>query len=134
MIGRIIASITFVAGGVGAWFVMAILRGFAASQAGMSAVAISGPSLVEVIIPYLVCFYFLVSAIGIVVCRKRESLRGAALFAHLLLLVVFFAMCSEGIGKGSENFMAGVLLLSVITLLFFSPWLIVWSVFLFRRG
>jgi hypothetical protein len=132
MTGRIIASLAFAAGGVGTWFVMAAVRSFGTSLAAMSASAVSRPPPIDVLLPWLASSYFMVSAIGIVVCRQRQALRVMALLAHLLLLATFLAICSEGIGQRAEEFIGGVLLLGVITLLFFSPWLIVWSVFLFR--
>jgi hypothetical protein len=134
MTGRIIASLAFVAGGVVTWFILAALHAFGASQAGLSASAVSGPPSIEALIPWLACSYFLVSAVGVVACRKRESLRVVALLAHLLLLAAFLAVCSEGLGKGSEKFLTGLLLMLVITVVFFSPWLAVWGFLLFRRN
>lgn len=134
MTGRIIASLWFVVGGIITWFVLTVLRGFASSQAGMSAGAVSGPPSVDALIPWLACLYFVVSAAGVVVCRKREALRVVAAVAHLFLLSAFFALCAEGLGKGSEKFFTGLLLLSVLTAVFCSPWLAVWGFILFRRN
>jgi hypothetical protein len=133
-VGRIVALIAFVAGGVLTWFVIAALRGFGASQAGMSASAVSSPPSIDALIPWLACSYFMVSALGVVVCQRREALKAAALVAHIFLFAAFLAICSEGIGKGAEKFLTGVLLLGVITLLFFCPWFVVWGVLLFRRN
>jgi hypothetical protein len=38
------------------------------------------------------------------------------------------------LGGDSEKFLTGLLTLSLITVMFFSPWFIIWAVFLFREG
>ena len=134
MTGRIIASLAFVVGCVVTWLGLAVLSRFATSQAGMSASAVSGPPSVDALIPWLACLYFFVSAVGVAVCRKREALRVVAVVAHLFLLAAFLALCSEGLGKGSQKFFTGLLLLSVLTAVFFSPWFAVWSFILTRRN
>jgi hypothetical protein len=132
MTGRIIASLAFIIGGVITWFVLAGLHGFASSQAGMSAGLLSGPSFIDALIPCFACSYFLVSALGIVVYRRRKALRAVALVAHLFLLAAFLGICFEGLGNGVEKFLTGVLQTSVIAGIFFSPWFAIWAFLLLR--
>ena len=134
MIGRVIAAIAFIAGGALTCFVLAILKGFGASQAAMSAGPVPAPPAMEALIPWLAGSYFMVSAIGILLCQSRAALRVAALVAHLLLLITFLSICAGGLGGDSEKFLTGLLTLSLITVMFFSPWFIIWAVFLFREG
>jgi len=134
MIGRIIVAIAFIVGGAVTCFVLAVLKGFAASQAGMSAGPVPASPAVDALIPWLAGSYFVVSAIGILLCQSRTALRVAALVAHSLLLIAFLSICAEGLGGYTERFLTGLLTLSFITVLFFSPWLIIWAVFLFRDG
>ena len=84
MVGRIIAAIAFLAGGAVTCVALAILKGFGASQAGMSAGTIPAPGAAGVLIPWLAGSYFVVSAIGVLLCRGREALRVVALIAHSL--------------------------------------------------
>ena len=134
MVGRIIAAIAFLAGGAVTCVALAILKGFGASQAGMSAGPIPAPGAAGVLIPWLAGSYFVVSAIGVLLCRGREALRVVALIAHSLLLLMFLSICAGCAGGPSEKFLAGFVTLSLITLLWFSPGFIIWSVFLFIEG
>ena len=119
MIGRIIKSLAFVAGGVVTWFVTALIDSIDGSSA---------------LIMWLACSYFVVSAVGVVACLKREALRVVALVAHLLLLAAFLVLCSKGLGNGSEKFFTSLMLLSLVTVVFFSPWFVVWFFILSRRN
>jgi hypothetical protein len=134
MIGRIIAAMAFLAGGAVTFFVIAVLSGFGASQAAMSAGPVPAKSGAEALIPWLAGSYFVVSAIGILLCRRRGPLRVAALVAHSLLLITFLSICAGAGGSDSEHFWAGFLMLSVTTVLYFSPWFIIWAVFLLKAG
>ena len=114
-------------------FVIAILKGYGASQAGMSAGPVPAPPAAEAVIPWLVGSYFVASAIGILLCRGRTAMRVAAAVAHSLLLIAFLAICAASAGGPSEKFLTGLLTLSLITLVWFSPGFIIWSVFLLRE-
>lgn len=116
------------------FFVLAIAKGFGASQAAMSAGPVPAARAAEALIPWLAGSYFVVSAIGILVCRGRGALRVAAVVAHSLLLIMFLSICTGGAGGPSEKFVAGLLTLSLITVLWFSPGFIIWSLFLFKQG
>ncbi len=133
MIGRIVAAIAFIAGGAVTVFLLALLMGFAASQAGMSASAVLSRPAVDAFIPWFAGSCFLVSAIAVIACRSRVSLQLAALIAHSLLLLTFLAICAEGVGEGGGKFLGGLLTLSFITLLYFSPWFAIWAAFLLRK-
>ena len=114
--------------------VLAVVKGFGASQAAMSAGPVPAAPAAEVLIPWLTGSYFVVSAIGILLCRGRGPLRAAALVAHSLLLITFLSICAGGVGGDTDKFLTGLATLSLITLLYFSPWFIIWAVFLFREG
>lgn len=130
MIWRILASFAFVVGGVLMWFVLAGLRGFATMQAGMSAVSVAGPPSSEALIPWFVCSYFAVSAVGVLVFKRRSGLMSVAAVAHLMALVAFCLLCSEG-SQDSRKFIGEALILGLLTLLVFSPWLCIWCSLLF---
>lgn len=132
MIGRILASLAFVAGGIGTGILFAALSIYASSQIGMSAGVIPKRSVVDSLIPWFACSYFLVSAVGVVVWRKHEALRIVAVIAHLLLLAAFLALCSTGMDKGIGKFLSGLAVLSGYTVVFFSPWAAVWAFILSR--
>ena len=132
MIGRIIAAIAFIAGGAITYFVLAVLKGFGASQAAMSAGPVPAPSAMEVLIPFLACSYFVVSAMGVLFCRSRAALRVAALVAPSLLLTAFVSICVGGLRGDPVKFLSGFVTLSLITVVFFSPWFIIWAVLVFR--
>ncbi len=117
MESRIIGFLAFTAGGVVAWFVTAL------------AAAIDGSSG---LLTWLACSYFAVSAVGVVAYRKREALRIVAVVAHLLLLAAFLVFCSSGLG--SEKFFTGVMLGSLLTVVFFSPWFVVWFLIFPKRN
>ena len=133
MIGRIFAAIAFGIGGAVTWVVIAILNGYGASQAGMSAGAVPAPGAAAALIPWFIASYFVVSALGVLLCRGRLALRVAALVAHSLLLIAFLCICAEGASGPSEKFLPGLLTLSFITLLWFSPGFIIWSVLLLKE-
>lgn len=124
----------FLVGGAVTYFAIAILKGFGASQAGMSAGPVPAPPAAEALIPWLIGSYFVASASGILICRGRTAMRVAAVVAHSLLLISFLATCAACAGGPSEKFLSGILTLSLITLVWFSPGFIIWSVFLIREG
>jgi len=134
MIGRIIAAIAFLVGGAFTWVVLVILKGFGASQAGMSAGPVPALPATEMLIPFLAASYFVTSAIGVLFCRRRETMRVAALVAHSLLLLTFLAICAGDAGGPSDKFLTGLLTLSFITLVYFCPWFIIWAIFLTREA
>jgi|GEM_PF-1430117 len=95
-------------------------------MAGMSAGSVSRPS-VDSLIPWIAGTYFVVSAVSVLLARKRGSLKLGAILSHLVLLVLFLAVCSEGWDKDSGKFWSGVFVLGIITLVFLSPWFALWG-------
>lgn len=55
MVWRIVASLSFIAGGVFTWFVLAFLYAFADSQAGLSASSGPGFRSADAWLPWLAC-------------------------------------------------------------------------------
>src|SRR5271165_6169532 len=122
MLRRILTSIAFLLGGAGTVFIVLALSGLAHSQAGMSAVSVSGSS-VDSWIPWIAGAYFVLSAISILLARKREGLILAAILSHFVLLILYCAICSEAWDRESGKFWSAVVTLAIIMLVFFSPWL-----------
>ncbi|HTH46261.1 MAG TPA: hypothetical protein VMB21_01995 [Candidatus Limnocylindria bacterium] len=133
MIGRIIAALAFLAGGIFTWIVLTGLQGFGAAQAGMGDGSGAGRSSGDGLLPYLASLYFIVSAVGVILCRKREDLRATAAVAHTFLVITLLVICSEALGNANANVFTGLLFLLVLSAIFFSPWLLLWAYFLFRR-
>jgi hypothetical protein len=134
MIGRIIAAMAFLAGAALTCSVLAFLKGFGASQAGMSAGHVPAPSAAQALIPWLAGSYFVVSAFAMLLCRGRRPLRVAALVAYSLLAITLLSLCT-GIGEAdSEKLFTGLLTLLLIAVLYFLPGHIIWAVFLLREG
>ncbi len=133
MTNRILSSLAFVVGGIAAFyvsFVLGALQGFGAAQAGMGAGAGSRASSGDAVLLWPICLYFAVSAVGLAVCRKRDSLEITASLAHVFLLLALLALCVGGMGSSGGLLMG--LLLPVVVLVFLSPWLALWAVILFR--
>jgi len=130
---RILASIAFLLGGTVSVFVLLAVSEFGHSQAGMSAGPVPG-HFVDYLIPWLGGSYFLASAISVLLARKRESLILAAVLSHLILLIFYMAICSEGWSEDMGKFLSGIVMFAIITLVFFSPWFAVWFWILSKRN
>lgn len=133
MIGRILASFTFLVGGVVIWFVLAGLHGFAVSQSGMSAGPVSGPPSTDAMIPWFICSYFAISASGVPFAKNRGALAVVAAFAYLMLLIACILLCSEASGHEASQFFEGVIVVALLALIVFAPWHILWWCLLFVK-
>jgi hypothetical protein len=133
MSNRIFASIAFLVGGTVSVLVILAVSKFGQDMAGMSAGSVHRPS-VDSLIPWIAGSYFVASAASVLLARKRESLRLAAVLSHLILLVLYLAICSEGSDNGGSKFLSDIVVLAIITLVFFSPWFAVWAWILFKRN
>lgn len=130
MIWRVIASVAFLCGGVLTWGILTILKGFGASQAGMSAGAGHGPPDRDILFILLLCSYFVVSGVAAAFCSRRQALLIAAGLAYSMLLASFLGVCVHiGAGEG-DRMLAGVLTFAVIGLAYFTPWTIIWLLLL----
>jgi hypothetical protein len=130
---RTFASIGFLLGGVFSVVVLLAASSFGHSMAGMSAGSVSRPS-VDSLIPWIAGAYFAVSAASVLLARKRAGLKFGAILSHLVLLVLFLALCSEGRDDDSGKFWSGILVLGIITLVFFSPWFALWGWILSKQN
>jgi len=133
MIGRILASVAFLAGGVLMWFILAGLHGYAASQAGMSAGPVSGPPSADGMIPWLVCSYFAISGIGVPLTKNRGALMIVAAFAYMMLFVASCMLCSEASGYDTGMFIGAIIVVGLLALIVFSPWHLIWCRLLFMK-
>jgi threonine/homoserine/homoserine lactone efflux protein len=130
---RIFASIAFLFGGAVSVFILLAVSSFGHSQAGMSAVSVSRPS-VDSLIPWIAGAYFVVSAVSALLARNRIALKFGAVLSHLVLLGFYLSICSEVWDDDSGKFWSGVVMLAVITLVFFSPWFALWGWMLAKRN
>ena len=73
----------------------------------------------------LICSYFLVSAIAVLIAKTRASLVLIARVSHSLLIIAYLMVFFRG--RGGSTFVSGMALVAVFALLFFSPWLALWS-------
>jgi hypothetical protein len=127
MLRRIIAALAFLHGGALTWLLLALAKGYGASQAGMSAGTHNGPSSNDALVVGLLCSYFVVSAIGVMVCTSKRSLKIAATVAHLIPLVVFFwGSIKTGIESSGDS-LRGIFRLAGIAVFYFMPWVVLWS-------
>ena len=102
-------------------------------QAGMSPAATAESSGSELAIPWTVCSYFVLSALGILVIRKRTALRKTAVIAHLLLLIGFCLVVSTIHRQSIGGFLARIVVLGLIGVILCSPWFAVWYALLFFK-
>jgi len=121
MTKRIIASIAFLGGGMVAWIVFSFAHEIV--QSGMLRVG-PGPVIpsVDALIPWFACSYFVLSAIGVLVARKRIHIWLAAVFSHLMLLITFCLWCLDAGG------------FDIIIIVFYTPWILVWGWILLARN
>ena len=131
---RVPAFIAFVIGGIVTLTVFRVLGTLGHMEAGMSAGAVQGAAFTDTLIPWIAVSYFAVSAIGILIARKRNTMRLTAALAHLMLLVTFCLFCLEASRGDEGEFLLNVVKLAVITAVFFSPWIAIWCWLLFRHG
>ena len=73
----------------------------------------------------LICSYFLVSAIGVLVAKTRPALLSVAGVSHAFVVIAYLMIFFQG--RGGSTFFTGMILVAVVALLFFSPWLALWS-------
>src|SRR5436190_24271160 len=105
MIRRILASLFFLAGGYGVWFLFKFLNWKTSMYAGMSSGPVPEAPASESFLPLLMCSYFGVSAAAILLIRRRTALRKAAIIAHLPLLLSFCVFVSEALDRGIGTFL-----------------------------
>jgi len=132
MTRRIVSALFFLGGLVGAWFAIRLASAYGKSQAAMSA----GPThlsstgeLLEFIVPLLIYGYFLVSAVGILVTKTRQSLTVVAVVSHSLLLLVVGGICIAGLeqAQGAGDLFVGLLMVVLVGFFVLTPWLAVWA-------
>ena len=112
--------------------VVKFMAAFGKSQAGMSAVPVQGSgtdTFLEAVFLVLLCSYFLVSAVGALVLRKRSPLWIAAGAAHSLLLIAFLVICISGLGQSKSfgDFLGGALIVLLLGAVALVPWLGAWA-------
>jgi hypothetical protein len=119
MTKRIIAALVFFAGAYLVWAVLSSLSGLGKSLGGMSASSQSSSSISGAATTWLYVGYFVASGIAIVVCRRRNGFKSAAISAHSILAI---AILIDGLQGGP----VGVLLWAALVAVCLSPWFFVW--------
>jgi hypothetical protein len=133
MKGHFLATLAFLTGGYLTWSILARLHGFAAAQAAMSTVAVSGPPSVDTMIPWFICSYFGISGFGLLFAKNRGGLAIVATLAYLMLFIAYCMLCYEASGYDVGQFIAGILLVGILALIVLSPWHIIWYCLLFMN-
>ena len=72
----------------------------------------------------LICSYFLVSAIGLLIAKTRAALLLVAVVSHSFVVIAYLMVCCQGQGGSTFDFL--ILLVSFVFLIFFAPWVGVW--------
>lgn len=130
---RFLASAAFLIGTVMTWYVFRLLHALGAMQSGMSAGPIPGAPTSESLIPWFAYAYFAISAIGVLMAKKRRGLWLIAGLAHLMLLITFCLICSEPRDESFSNFFSEALTVAFSMAIYLTPWNSVWLLTLFGR-
>jgi hypothetical protein len=96
------------------------LAGWGDGAAGRSAAA----GMFSSVFALLVCSYFLVSAIGVLIAKSRAALVLVAGVSHSLLLTAYLMIAFQG--RGGSTFFMGMALVGAVALVLLSPWLVLW--------
>jgi hypothetical protein len=126
MILRFLAAVAFIGGGVVTWFILMTVKGYGASQAGMSAGAAHGPPDRDSLFMVLLCSYFLISACAALFCFRRRALLFSAALAYLVLFLTFLGMLVQNSADRTDQILTGVVTVGLIGFIYFTPWTILW--------
>jgi hypothetical protein len=132
MLRRVLVSVAYLIGGFVTLFLLLALRGFAQSQAAMSAASISASGVSDALTMYLIPAYFFVSAVGILISRSRFALCLWATAANGLLLTAYgiaFVATKQN-DSGGHKWTGDVVGLALIMFVYFLPWSIGWAILL----
>jgi hypothetical protein len=131
-IWRLLASVAFLFGGAVTLLLVLFLNGYGASQAAMSAGPTRGGSDGDRVFLFLICSYFVISALAVAVCRHKLAMQIAAGLAHLVLGATFIGICMDRNPEEPGRALAGMFISAAIGLLYFAPWMVVWLIILAR--
>lgn len=134
MFQRLLVSVAFVIGGIITLAVLWALRALGHMESGMSAGPIAGSPIVDALIPWFAVSYFVVSAVGILISKKRSAVRFTAVLAHSMLLITFCLLCLEASNGDIAGLFLTIVKLLIPTVIFFSPWLAIWYWILLIRS
>lgn len=128
---RYVASGVFVVGGAAS--VLLLRWGFIllGMGSGMSAGPVPNGFIHQTPLLCLVSLYFAICAIGVFVAGQRSVMWLVAVLSHLILLAAFCRFCADTL---YAHYIFGVSLNAVLFAVFFSPWILVWCVLLFKRN
>jgi hypothetical protein len=96
------------------------LSGFGDGSTGRS----NTTGIFNAVFGLLVCSYFVLSAIGVLINNTRASLVKAAVVSHSPLLAAYGMVFFQSMGGSTA--LSGMALISVVALVFFSPWIALW--------
>jgi hypothetical protein len=120
MIWRVLASVTFLGGGVLTWFILTVVKGYGSSQAAMSNAG-HGPPDRDGLFMLFFCSYFAISAAAVPFCRQRRTLWAAAALAYSVVFLTFLGVCVHVGADELGRMLAGVVTFAVIILIYFAP-------------
>lgn len=124
MVGRIFASLLFVAGGAMAWGVMTAMQGMAWMLGALSAQPAPERLLWFQFVPWLVYGYYVVSAVGVLVAGKRRTLLVVAVVAHALMLSAAGVLAY--VGSAQTSYVGAFVAVLEATWMYFGFWVVIW--------
>jgi hypothetical protein len=129
MIWRILAASAFLGGGFLTFVILIIAKAYGASQAGMSAVSVRSQPHGELLITCLLCSYFAISAVGVLLCGKRRTRRSAAALAHFVLFATLAVIFVKNGIPNTERTSMAMLRFLFVCMMYFTPWFMLWIPF-----
>lgn len=130
---RIVTSCWFLAGGLLTWFALWALRTLVSMEAGMSAGSVAGPLNRETVAMWLLCSYFVVSAVAAILFARKNTLRILGVLAHSLVVIAFCLFVSESTDENTGKTIANAITLAGIMGVYFAPWVCLWFFRLLRE-
>jgi hypothetical protein len=113
---------------------MAIFLGafhsFGKAEAGMSDGPVHTPSA-NSLIPWLICSYFFISALGLPFAKNRKALWVVAGISYAMLFIAYCTICSEASGR---NAISAIIRIGLLAMVVFLPWHAIWFRLLSKKS
>ena len=130
---RRVASALFIAGliiGIIALFGLGELDSYLSRFGDGSGSTSNTAGVFNWVFALLICSYFVVSAVGVLLASTRTALVTVAGLAHTLLLAAYLMIGFEG--YGGSTFVIGMLAIAAVALILFLPWLGLWGYIMWK--
>jgi hypothetical protein len=118
MIVRMVAFMGFVLGGAITWTEFRFVHAYRHMMAGTGVGPVHAVTSAGALIPWFAYACFVLSALSVLVVRKRAHLWWAASLSHVALVVTFCLLCSEARERGLSELLWEAC---------FSPWILLWG-------